>query len=140
MPLYSFECEGKHVFDRYVKLADFDAPQICECGAVAVRRICPVFVSADIQGYASPIDGRWVGSRAQRREDLRRNGCVEWEPGFREEGQKRRAREDAELFRRIEETADREIAAMPARKRERLAGEMEAGVTATVIRKENSNA
>jgi len=136
MPLYSFECGEGHVFDRYVKLSDFSLPQHCECGALARRRICPVFVSADIQGYTSPIDGRWVGSRAQRREDLRRNGCVEWEPGFREEGERRKEREERELFQRVSETIDREIVRMPARKRERLAGELEGGITAEIVRKE----
>jgi hypothetical protein len=37
-------------------------------------------VQSDIADYRSPIDGRLITSRSQRREDLRRNGCVEAEP------------------------------------------------------------
>jgi hypothetical protein len=36
----------------------------------------------DIPEYRSPIDGRPITSRSERREDLKRNGCVEWEPGM----------------------------------------------------------
>ena len=37
---------------------------------------CPMVVR-DIEPYASPIDGRMITSRSERREDLRKNGCVE---------------------------------------------------------------
>lgn len=44
--------------------------------------ICTPFVAADIPEYHSPIDGRLITSRSHRREDLKRNNCVEWEPGI----------------------------------------------------------
>lgn len=37
-------------------------------------------VRSDIQPYKSPIDGRLITSRSERREDLTRNGCVPYEP------------------------------------------------------------
>lgn len=39
-------------------------------------------VISDIPEYASPIDGRMITSRSERRDDLKRNGCVEWEPSM----------------------------------------------------------
>ena len=36
----------------------------------------------DIEPYRSPVDGRVIGGRAARREDLARNGCAEWEPSL----------------------------------------------------------
>lgn len=39
-------------------------------------------VMRDIPDYRSPIDGKVIGSRSTRREDLKKNGCVEWEPGI----------------------------------------------------------
>jgi hypothetical protein len=42
---------------------------------------CPTILS-DIEPYRSPVDGRVVGSRSQRRDDLKRNGCVEYEPSM----------------------------------------------------------
>lgn len=42
---------------------------------------CPTIIS-DIPAYASPIDGRMITSRSERRDDLKRNNCVEWEPSM----------------------------------------------------------
>lgn len=56
-----------HEFIRpQMKRADFPAPSIMR----------------DIQEYRSPIDGKPIGSRSTRREDLKANDCVEWEPGI----------------------------------------------------------
>lgn len=52
---------------------------------MAVDRSAPIsapFIAADIPEYRSPIDGRLISSRSHRREDLKRNNCVEWEPGI----------------------------------------------------------
>jgi len=47
-------------------------------------------VVPDIPDYTSPVDGRLVSGRKQRREDLKRNGCVEYDPGMRETAVRRR--------------------------------------------------
>lgn len=39
-------------------------------------------VISDIPEYQSPIDGKWITSRSQRRDDLKRNNCVEYEPSL----------------------------------------------------------
>lgn len=39
-------------------------------------------IIGDIPEYRSPIDGRVIGSRSQRRDDLKRNNCVEYEPSM----------------------------------------------------------
>lgn len=39
--------------------------------------IASPMVLSDIPEYRSPIDGRVISSRSERREDLRRNNCVE---------------------------------------------------------------
>ena len=44
--------------------------------------IAAPMVVRDIPDYRSPVDGKVIGSRSTRREDLKRNGCVEWEPGI----------------------------------------------------------
>lgn len=44
--------------------------------------ICAPQVISDIDEYASPIDGRPITSRSHRREDLKRNNCVEFEPSL----------------------------------------------------------
>jgi len=44
--------------------------------------LCVPFVVSDIPDYRSPIDGRLISGRSQRREDLRKNNCVEFEPSM----------------------------------------------------------
>jgi len=39
-------------------------------------------VISDIPAYQSPIDGRWITTRSERRDDLARNNCVEYEPSM----------------------------------------------------------
>lgn len=34
-------------------------------------------VMSDIPAYQSPIDGRVIGSRSERRDDLKRNNCLD---------------------------------------------------------------
>lgn len=43
--------------------------------------VCPTIIS-DIPEYHSPIDGRLITSRSARRDDLKRNNCVEYEPSL----------------------------------------------------------
>jgi hypothetical protein len=45
-------------------------------------KVCAPIVRSDIPEYRSPIDGTLISSRSTRREDLKKNGCVEWEPGM----------------------------------------------------------
>ncbi|EHH07546.1 hypothetical protein ATCR1_06756 [Agrobacterium tumefaciens CCNWGS0286] len=49
------------------------------------QRAAPVpvpMIISDIPEYRSPIDGRVISSRSERRDDLKRNGCVEYEPSM----------------------------------------------------------
>jgi hypothetical protein len=45
-------------------------------------KICAPHIISDIPEYRSPIDGRVIGSRSERRDDLKRNNCVEYEPSL----------------------------------------------------------
>ncbi len=36
-------------------------------------------IQSDIEPYCSPVDGRLIGSRSARRDDLARNNCVPYE-------------------------------------------------------------
>lgn len=122
MPNYHFTCAQKHYFDRVVPLSQFEATQHCECGSVAVRVICaPLLVTAseDI-GYASPIDGRVITSHAARREDLRRNNCIPYDPEVKTDYARRIKESDAQLSARVNETVEHTIAQMPTTARARL--------------------
>ena len=120
MPMYDFYCANGHKFTRFVKLADFEVMQLCGCEAPATRAISAPFVIGDVPPYTSPIDGHLVSGRAASSEDLRQNGCLEWEPGIKEDGLRSRAESEQRLDQEVEETIESAITAMPARKRERL--------------------
>ena len=42
--------------------------------------VCAPRVKSDIEPYKSPIDGRLITSASERRDDLKRNNCVPYEP------------------------------------------------------------
>lgn len=136
MPTYVHRCENGHRFERVRRVADFDKTEVCDCGLVAPRVICApmVFVQPDIC-YDSPIDGRPITSMQARLEDLARAECVPYDPGMKQDYQRRIARGEAELEAKIEATVEAEIERMPTEKRERLHNEMLGGMEAVPERR-----
>jgi len=142
MPRYLYECENsKERFDRITRIIDHQSVVTCECGAIArqvitvPRVIIPSHMSATgLSSYHSPIDGRLISTQQQRREDMARNDCVEYDPGMRQDVDRRVIADEIALDKAVDDTFDREIASMPAIKRERLDAEMSAGMIAEVAR------
>lgn len=67
------------------------------------------FVMPDLPDYQSPVDGRVVSGRRQRREDLRRTGSRPWE-GLQQEKKEAARRigyEEKRMEQRLTETAHR---------------------------------
>jgi len=86
MPFYSFRCSNGHLETHYSKIAARDDVRQCDqCGANLRRLLEAPYIRPELQAYTSPIDGRWINSRAQRTEDLRRNNCIEYDPEMRKE-------------------------------------------------------
>ena len=135
--IYEYLCANGHSFEMVLPARDYKCKQICACGAVGERVISiPRLVS--VQGevnYDSPIDGRPITSRAQRREDLARNNCQEYDPEMRKDADRFRKRKTDELERSFDQTIEHEIEKMPVRKKERLANELQNGATAEIVRK-----
>lgn len=141
MPLYEYVCSNGHEFERYLPVAEYKAPQQCECGKKGKRVIsAPMLAYAQRECvYDSPIDGRPITSWAQRREDLARNGCQEYDPGMKQDYQRRIQREDREMDKQLDATIEAEFERMPARKLEKLTNELESGATAVPERGTVSN-
>ena len=55
-----------------------------------VRQIVAPSVKPDIEPYISPATGKIVNSRNQRKNDLKASGAIEWEPGLKEQIERRR--------------------------------------------------
>lgn len=128
MPLYALTCANGHKFDRFIKLANLDEPQTCECNAIATRVVSAPMFNIDATNfipYHSPTTGKWITGKAQRREDMAVSDCVDYEPSLVAEQQKRIEREDAEIDRKVDEHVEKTIYEMPIEKKERLAAEVE---------------
>jgi hypothetical protein len=132
-PLHDFRCPKGHITTELVghgirhvgcKICGF--PELAEM----VFLTPPMsFVQPDVS-YTSPVDGRPITTYQQHLEDLARNDCVVYESGIKQDQERNaRLREEA-LERSVDETVDREIALMPAVKREKLTAELEAGFVA----------
>lgn len=98
------------------------------------RRLEAPAVAGDFSPYNCPVSGLRISGRKEHAANLRRHGARVLEPGESREVMRKRAFETADLERRIGDTVDSAIASMPLAKREKLASEMEAGVTAVPTR------
>lgn len=136
MPIYEYSCKCGAEFERYLPASQYLSEQKCTCGSIAqkVIRTPPTgFVQKDVC-YDSPIDGRPITSMAARREDLARSGCIEYDPEMRKDYQSRIADSEKKLESSVDNLLEKEIAAMPSRKREKLTAELQGGATADVVR------
>lgn len=65
-------------------------------------------VVPEIPAYLSPASGKMITSRRERREDLIRTGNIPWEPGIKEQIERRRQdlikADEALVDRRVDET------------------------------------
>lgn len=137
MPIYAFKCEKGHEFDVFLKIKDYDTPQTCECGEKTRRMVVPTMINCDIQPwdyYESPVSGKPITSYKQRREDMERNGCIDYEPSMKKVQKDNIKRMDDDLDRKVDETVDKEWAKMPTEKRENLAKELLSGADIELIR------
>ena len=134
MPMYEFRCNAGHSFDRLVPLAHFHTPQTCSCGAPASRVIVAPAIRTDYPGYSCPVTGKWVEGRAAHRENLARTGCRILEPGETSAAVSRASSSDAALEAAIDSTTDALIANLSTRDKERLAAEMDSGLSAEIVR------
>lgn len=94
----------------------------------------PLFFGVRDIHYDSPIDGRPITSMAARREDLARSGCVEYDPEMRKDANRRIQEADEKLDKSVDNLVEAEFARMPSAKKEKLAAELESGLTVEPVR------
>lgn len=135
MPVYDYKCplclKRREVFR---KLAELDDPVACFCGQPMLRQISAPYVRGDYPPYECPVTGKMIEGRRAHEENLKRTGCRIYEPGEKHDFERRQRAEDAAFDAKIEETADRFVAGLPTEKRDRLAAEMEGGLTTQIER------
>ena len=136
MPIYLYKCPTcAHKREVLKRLADIDSPTQClSCSGWMNRQVTAAKVIADYPGYSCPITGDWVEGRAAHRENLAKHGCRLLEPGEKEAAAAFRAREEAELDAKLDETAEKLVESLPQEKLERLHAEADAGVDIQLTR------
>ena len=128
MPIYVHKCNNGHQFDVFKKLKDYNEPDTCKCGAPSRRIITATMIAPDMQDrYISPVSGKVISSYKQRREDMERHGCVDYEPSLKEHTTKHMEREEAALEKRMDNTVEKLIHEMPADKKASLERELKSG-------------
>lgn len=124
MPLYELKCCAGHRSERFIPLANFSDPIICDCGQSARRSISAPMFSVDNTGYTCPVTGDWIGSKAAHRENLAKHGCRVLETGETEQVKARRLEEDRRLDKAIEDTVEKTIESWDSGKKESLHNEL----------------
>jgi hypothetical protein len=128
MPVYQAVCLSCGKYHEYIRrVADcLDTPECC--GTATSKRILSApMMRADIapwDAYESPATGRLITSYAERREDMKRAGCRDWEGQDveRREAAKRKAQDEAKADAALDTTVRSAWAALsPSKKAAALA-------------------
>jgi len=137
--IYEFRCVscGKY-HERVMRLKEYGTPQYCDCGSdqpmTKVILTAPMgFVQQDVH-YQSPVTGEVITSRTARANDLAKHNCVEYDPGMKQDYQRRIADEEARIEKNVDQTVDQFFDALPARKKEKLLAEVAGGADVTPVR------
>jgi hypothetical protein len=78
------------------------------------RVILPTLaVRPAFDSYISPASGRIVRNASERRDDLARTNCIEYDPEMRKDVQRHREEADRKLDQVLEQTIGETLAALP---------------------------
>lgn len=137
MPLHDFRCPNGHQFEKFQpleRLRQHAKCPFCEADGEKVFLRAPVgFVQPDYR-YTSPVDGRPITNYHEHIEELARTDTVVYEPGIKQDQERNARLREESIERAMDQTVEKEIATMPAVKREKLTAELEGGLSAEVAR------
>lgn len=106
MPFYDYTCQcGTQSI--YSKIDSRDEPRFCpECTQPRARvQVCAPALRT-FSPYRSPVNGQWIDSPNQRREDLKRSGSIEWEPGIKQDLPRLKKEADEKAFKPVEKALE----------------------------------
>ena len=114
MPFYDFKCNVCGDTMPHFRKVEQRNIEEYHCSAAMTRVISAPSILPDIPSYVSPASGKMINSRAQRREDLQREGCIAYEPGLKEHIAKRAESEREKSLIPINKTIDQTVSALHA--------------------------
>ena len=120
MPVYESVCLKCGKYHEYIRTVSncLDTPECC--GEKTDKRIlsAPMGI-VDIPAYESPATGKWITSRSERKEDLKRSGCREWEgmENEKQEAERRKQYEEAAQDKALDHSVRQAWADLPPSKK-----------------------
>lgn len=114
MPYYEFLCEACGAREDHFRKIEQRTIPVYHCAREMIRLISKPSVVPEIAAYVSPASGRMISSRAQRRDDLAREGCILMEPGLKEHIASRRAAAHEATFKPIDQSIDKTVSDLHA--------------------------
>ena len=135
MPLYEYKCECGTHFEMVLPVSQWDSQQFCpECMKPAQKVLSPSLIKGDIPGYNCPITGKWIDGKKAHRENLAKHGCREFEPGERDEYNRRRQAEDRAFDRQVDDIVGEEVHKLSDEDKVRLNAEFSHGLDLAIER------
>ena len=117
------------------KMADALRTQRAETmAALSARAYKTHHIWADLPSYESPIDGHIVDGRVARREDLKRSGCIEYDPEMKKDAVRITQSREADFANKIEDTVTRYIENLSSSQFKQLETEIMSGARASYTR------
>lgn len=119
MPIYQYNCPNCGNFDRYLRIDNHINELPCpKCSRESKQVITapvvhiPATMRWDFEPYESPASGEIITSATQRKKDMANHGCIEWEPGMKQDTERMIKEQDEQLSRDIGETVERKLSEM----------------------------
>lgn len=136
MPTYTYSCpKCRKSRDILKRVADLNRVEYCILDdSVMLRQLSAPAVRGDFAPYDCPITGKMISGRREHAENLARHGCRILEPGETSSVVSSRKSAEASLDLAIEATAEKFVHSLPVEKRDRLCAELEAGISADIVR------
>lgn len=88
------------------------------------KKVSISIINNSFDAYESPSSGKTISNHRQRDEDLKETGCVEYDPGVKQDYQANIKRGEKELDKQVDDTVEAAFEAMPVEKKERLENEL----------------
>lgn len=82
-------------------------------------------INRSFDAYESPASGKIISNSSARRDDLARTGCIEYDPGIRQDQERNTKADDAALDKLVDETVEKQFHSMSADEKQMLHREME---------------
>lgn len=114
MPFYDFRCNVCGNTLPVFRKVDQRNIEEYHCAEAMTRVISAPSIRPEITPYVSPASGKLISSRVQRNEDLKREGCIENEPGLRQYLEKRKVELADKAFAPIAHHIDQTASALHA--------------------------